>query len=363
MRKLLVTLAMLAFAIVGVAPVAAQEPTQTIAEIAGGNPDFSTLMAAVGAADPAFAAALTNADANLTVFAPTNAAFEALLAALNLKAEELLANQALLNVVLAYHVIPGVYPAAGVANLNGVVIGTMLPDLGATDAGFPKNGLAIGVADGKVSLTTSAGAASNVVAVDVMATNGVVHVIDAVLVPADATTIASEMADMMSATPEATAEAGAAEPVSIAATVVAAAGGSPAQFTTLLAAVQAADPLVLAELSNGGPFTVFAPTDEAFAAALTALNTTPEALLADKAALTRILAYHVVPGEFKAATVLAATKNGAAKIATYLGGTSVEIMTKDGKVMVNNATVVATDVLASNGVVHVIDAVLLPPAE
>jgi uncharacterized surface protein with fasciclin (FAS1) repeats len=239
----------------------------------------------------------------------------------------------------------------------------MLPDLGATDAGFPKNGLAIGVADGKVSLTTSAGAASNVVAVDVMATNGVVHVIDAVLVPADAATIASEMADMMSATAEATAEAGAAEPVSIAATVVAAAGGSPAQFTTLLAAVQAADPLVLAELSNGGPFTVFAPTDEAFAAALTALNITPEALLADKAALTRILAYHVVPGEFKAATVLAATKNGAAKIATYLGGTSVEIMTKDGKVMVNNATVVATDVLASNGVVHVIDAVLLPPAE
>jgi uncharacterized surface protein with fasciclin (FAS1) repeats len=108
---------------------------------------------------------------------------------------------------------------------------------------------------------------------------------------------------------------------------------------------------------------VFAPTDAAFAAALTSLNTTADALLADKANLTNILLYHVVPGKFSAATVIAAagTSTDGVKVATLLPGTTVTLKVVDGKVMVNDATVTAADVAVSNGVVHVIDKVILPP--
>jgi transforming growth factor-beta-induced protein len=131
---------------------------------------------------------------------------------------------------------------------------------------------------------------------------------------------------------------------------VAASAGS---FTTLLAAVEAAG---LSEtLSGEGPFTVFAPTDEAFAAAIEALGTTPEELLANPD-LADILTYHVVPGQVMAADIVAgdvATVNGA----------NVTLAVDGGTVTVNDATVVTADVAASNGVIHVIDAVLLPPAE
>ena len=124
------------------------------------------------------------------------------------------------------------------------------------------------------------------------------------------------------------------------------------RFTTLVAAVQAAG---LAEtLSGEGPFTVFAPTDEAFAALP---EGTVEALLADIPALTDILLYHVVAGKVMAADVVELSK------AMTLQGQYVDIKAEDGKVMINNAQVIITDIIASNGVIHVIDAVLLPPAE
>ncbi|MBN2469691.1 MAG: fasciclin domain-containing protein [Anaerolineae bacterium] len=134
---------------------------------------------------------------------------------------------------------------------------------------------------------------------------------------------------------------------------VAAGAGS---FTTLLAAVEAAG---LAEtLSNDGPFTVFAPTDEAFAAALAALNISAEDLLADTDTLTSILLYHVVAGEAYAADVV-----GLDAVETLQGG-SISIMASDMGVTLNNSVnVIATDILASNGVIHVIDGVLLPAAE
>jgi transforming growth factor-beta-induced protein len=147
-------------------PVAA--PTMNIAEIAASNEDFSILMAAVQAADPAIAEALSG-EGPLTVFAPTNAAFEALLASLDLTAEELLANTELLNQVLLYHVVSGQVLAADVIALDGQMVPTLLE--GAS--------VSVSVVDGGVVLNESV----NVVATDVLATNGVVHVIDAVLVP------------------------------------------------------------------------------------------------------------------------------------------------------------------------------------
>ena len=119
-------------------------------------------------------------------------------------------------------------------------------------------------------------------------------------------------------------------------------------FTTLLAAAEAAG--LVDTLKGDGPFTVFAPTDEAFAALP---EGTVEGLLADPEALAAILTYHVVPGEVMSTDL----SNG--MTATTVNGADITIMTEGG-VMVNEANVIAADVDASNGVIHVIDSVILP---
>ena len=120
-------------------------------------------------------------------------------------------------------------------------------------------------------------------------------------------------------------------------------------FETLVAAVQAAG---LAEtLAGEGPFTVFAPTDAAFAKLP---EGTVEALLQDTERLTQILLYHVVSGEVTASEVVNLNR------AETLQGQAVSIRVNDGTVMINDASVVSADVMASNGVIHVIDTVLLP---
>mgnify|MGYP003917794563 CR=1 FL=1 len=126
-------------------------------------------------------------------------------------------------------------------------------------------------------------------------------------------------------------------------------------FGLLLAAVEAAG---LAEtLSGEGPFTVFAPNDAAITATLAALNMTVEDLVADVDYLTKLLTYHVVAGEVLAADVVELTE------ATTLQGEDIKIEVKDGGVVLNGSVnVVATDVMASNGVIHVIDFVLVPPS-
>lgn len=120
-------------------------------------------------------------------------------------------------------------------------------------------------------------------------------------------------------------------------------------FNTLAAALKAAG--LVETLKGKGPFTVFAPTDEAFAKLPAG---TVEALLKDKEKLTKILLYHVVSGNVMAKDVVKL------KSAKTVQGSSVKITVKDGKVMVDNANVVKTDIAASNGVIHVIDTVILP---
>ncbi len=133
-------------------------------------------------------------------------------------------------------------------------------------------------------------------------------------------------------------------------------------FETLVAAVTEAD--LVATLQGDGPFTVFAPTDDAFAAALEALGLTAEELLASPD-LAGILTYHVVPGALMAEDVLAAIEAGmgSATVETVNGAT-IEVTVEDGMVVLNGtATVIMTDLEAGNGVVHVIDAVILPPTD
>ena len=120
-------------------------------------------------------------------------------------------------------------------------------------------------------------------------------------------------------------------------------------FKTLATALEAAG--LVDTLKGPGPFTVFAPTDAAFAKLPAG---TVEGLLKDKPKLTAILTYHVVPGNVKAADVV---KLDSAKT---VNGQSVAIKVVDGKVIVDNATVTTADIEASNGVIHVIDTVLLP---
>ena len=186
------------------------------------------------------------------------------------------------------------------------------------------------VADGKVMINDA-----NVVATDIEATNGVIHVIDKVILPPT----------------EAAAQEAA--PAAAAGTIPEVAAGA-GNFTTLLAAVEAAG--LADELSGEGPFTVFAPTDEAFAKIPA---DTISALLADpQGQLTQILLYHVVPGKVMAGDV----KDGL-EAETLQGAPLKFTVGADGSVKIGDVSVVATDVAASNGVIHVIDAVLMPPAE
>jgi uncharacterized surface protein with fasciclin (FAS1) repeats len=128
---------------------------------------------------------------------------------------------------------------------------------------------------------------------------------------------------------------------------------SAGSFTTLAKALQAAD--LVDTLKEKGPFTVFAPTDDAFAKLPPA---TLEDLLkpANKARLRRILTYHVVPGRVTAADVLKL------KSANAVSGDTIDIKASEAGVMVEQARVIKTDITASNGVIHVIDSVILPGA-
>jgi len=131
---------------------------------------------------------------------------------------------------------------------------------------------------------------------------------------------------------------------------------SDPQFSTLVAALGAADLVGPFDSCTDAKTTVFAPTNAAFDAALKALGMTAAQLLAQKQLLTSVLTYHVVAGEVKAAQVVGLTE------ATTLNGAKIKIKVVDGSVFLNDTVkVTATDIETCNGVIHVIDAVLLPP--
>ena len=127
---------------------------------------------------------------------------------------------------------------------------------------------------------------------------------------------------------------------------------SAGNFTTLATALTEAG--LVDALKGEGPFTVFAPTDEAFK---NLPDGALEGLLKDKEALKNVLLYHVVSGKVSSKEVVDLNQ------ATTLNGSDLKIKTDDGKVMINDANVTGADVMASNGIIHVIDKVLLPPTK
>ena len=268
-----------------------------IVDTAVGAGSFKTLAAALQAADLIDA---LKGKGPFTVLAPTDEAFAKLpkgTVQTLLKPE----NKQQLIDVLTYHVVKGNVPAAKVVKLSGA-------------KSLNGQQIDIKVKNGKVSVD-----AANVVATDIMCDNGVIHVIDQVILPASD---------------------------NIPATAIKA-----GNFKTLIAAAKAAG--LVEALSGKGPLTVFAPTDDAFAKLPAG---TVESLLKpeNKAKLASILKYHVVVGRVYATDALAAGK------ATTLQGDTVKIAVIEKAAMVNDAKLVATDIDASNGVIHVIDSVILP---
>ena len=141
-------------------------------------------------------------------------------------------------------------------------------------------------------------------------------------------------------------------------TIVGVASGDP-RFSILVEAVVAAN--LVDTLNSAGPFTVFAPTNDAFVALLGELNVSKEALLANKTLLTSVLTYHVVSGALRASDVAALHKPAAVKTvqgATFTVDAQLGITDARGR----KATLLITDLIASNGVIHAIDKVILPPA-
>ncbi len=281
-------------------------PPVNIVQTAQANAQFSILVEAVTAAD---LGATLSGPGPFTVFAPTNDAFAALLTELNLTKAQLLADKPLLTAVLTYHVLPSKVNKAAVP--LGLPITTVQGDIFKIDA----VGTALRITDGR-------NRTSNIVTADIAASNGVIHAIDKVLLPPD-----KNIVQTAQATPD---------------------------FSILVEAVVAAN--LVDTLSGPGPFTVFAPTNAAFAALLAELGISKAALLADTALLTKVLTYHVLPGR-----VLKAQVPVGAPITTVQGETfsvSAALAITDTRGRVSNIT--GTDVLALNGVIHVIDKVILP---
>jgi uncharacterized surface protein with fasciclin (FAS1) repeats len=256
------------------------------------NDDFSTLVTAVQAAD---LVETLRGDGPFTVFAPTNEAFASLPEG---ALDALLADTDALTEVLLYHVVEG---SVFAGDLDGVVSTETL-------AGYP---VLFDLLDGaKINM-------SNITVADILTRNGVIHVIDAVLLPPEGDIVETAVA---------------------------------AGFTTLAAALDAGE--LVSALQAEGPFTVFAPTDDAFAAL-------PEVVLDDlllpenQSQLQDILRYHVVSGQIFSGNL----EDGATP--TTLQGQTLTVDLSEG-VMINEADVTTADIITKNGVIHIIDAVLLP---
>ena len=273
---------------------------ETIADIVAASADFSTLGAALDAAE---LTATFDGPGPFTVFAPTNAAFAAIPKA---DLDALLADKDALAAVLTYHVVSGRVDAAAVTGLSEATT-------------LEGRKIDIAIVEGAVILNGTV----KVTATDLPAANGLIHVIDAVLMPPAPPVDEPTIAEIVATNPD---------------------------FSTLKAALEAAE--LTAALDGAGPFTVFAPTNAAFAAIPAAdLN----ALLADKEALTDVLLYHVRDGEADATAVTAASH------LTMKNGAIVPITVGASGAMIQGAKITSTDVAAANGLIHIIDAVITPP--
>ena len=289
-------------------------PTNNIIETAQQAGNFSTLLAALDAAS--LTSALADESSEFTVFAPTDAAFEAIGSNF---LNTLLANPTVLADILKQHVLVGSVDSVTAMSLNGQSAETLLG-----------NTLPVAINAGTNMLSFGG---ANIVVKDIMTTNGVIHVIDSVIIsdvtlPQSTNTIAD----------------------------IASADGN---FTTLLAALTATglDTLV-ADPDN--TFSVFAPTDAAFAALG---QDTINALLADTDTLRDILLYHVFPDATVLSDDAVSIANSNSNKVEMANGDMAAISYVDSSLFINDSAITEANVTASNGVIHVLNKVIMPPAE
>jgi uncharacterized surface protein with fasciclin (FAS1) repeats len=325
MKRSLVALVVAAVVVAGIGGSAAASSLQrtgtsrqNVVQVAASNPQFSTLVALVKKAG--LAGALSKG--SLTVFAPTNAAFAYLKAHDPATYKAATSNTAVLKKVLTYHVI-------GKKILAPTAIAAAKANAKVTTLEGEK--VALSLVGGKIKLN----GAATVVTPNVPASNGVIHVIDRVLVPPSLTKAPAPTQSIL--------QLAAANP----------------DFSTLVSLVQKAG--LVQALSGAGPFTIFAPTNEAFQKLATAAPATYQAVLADPALLAKVLTYHVVAGAIKSTqAITVAQQNGSV---TSLEGEPISLSLVGGKLTLDNSsTVVTADISATNGVIHVIDTVLVPPS-
>ncbi len=283
-----------------------------IVDVASGNKDFSILVAALQKADLVSA---LQGEGPFTVFAPTNAAFTKLLGELDITADQLLGHPQLADVLL-YHVVSGKVMSGDLS--NGLEAATLKGDKVKVD-------LSEGVKINKSNVTTA----------DLEATNGVIHIIDTVLVPADFKLDKAIQKE---------------EPAKEMPKTVVDIALANEDFSILVAALQKAD--LVGALQGEGPLTVFAPTNAAFEDLLKTLNISASDLL-NQPELAKVLLYHVISGKVMSGDLTdgleAATLNGEKLMFDLSSG-----------VKVSGSTVSVADIEAENGVIHVIDKVLVP---
>lgn len=284
-------------------------PTQNIVEIAADTSNLTLLSAALEASD--LDNVLAASDTQYTVFAPTDEAFTELLGELGVSADELLDNKQLLTQVLTYHVLPSAVVKAA--------------DIPYGDSIETVNGQAFTISDANVIMDASQDT-SDIIDTDILATNGVIHIIDDVLVPTD-----KSIVDLVLATDS---------------------------LSILKEAVIAAD-LVNALDAGDANFTVFAPSNAAFEAALAELNMSKAELLANKALLTAVLKYHVIANDRVFASEIMKGEQAMLAGGNISFDENKDITDARGR----KAKVTLANQQADNGVVHVIDKVLLPATD
>lgn len=280
-------------------PVAEMESEQTIVDVAAKAGSFSIL---IEAAQKAGLADFLSTEQNITVFAPTDDAFVALLTDLGLSSLDDI-DASTLTDILTYHVVSGLAYSNSLESGAVSTLNTTSPDETALS-------LLVSVGDGVMVND------ANVIAADVMASNGLIHVIDKVLLPPTVVDIATYSEN----------------------------------FTSLVSAVVKAG--LVDALSSDGPLTVFAPTNEAFEALFAALGISSLDEVTTET-LTSILTYHVV-GDNVLSSELSAGNVEA------ISGKTFDVTIDDGVFLNGTIQVVATDIQGTNGVIHVIDQVLIP---
>jgi len=289
-------------------------PTANIIETASQAGDFTTLLAALDAAN--LTSALSDESSEFTVFAPTDAAFEAIGSKM---VNTLLANPDVLADVLKQHVLSGAVDSVTAMSLNGQSAETLLG-----------NSLPITI-NTETDMLMFGGA--NIVVKDIATTNGVIHVIDSVIV-ADVTLPESfgTIADVAS---------------------------DNGNFDTLLAALGATGlDTLIADPTN--TFTVFAPTDDAFAALG---QDTIDALLADTDTLRNILLYHVIADASVLSDAAVTIANSEDNKVEMANGDMAALSYVDSALFINDSAVTTANVTADNGVIHVLNKVIMPPTE